>query len=158
MNNKVLSFSIEDIPSFFKKFRLRDQLVESLDGVTEISITDELFIITTENPGFRNGSRMSLRTDKCSVDIIKAYNWKGEFVWSINDIIKDLSGEFLNGFLIEREKIGLPNGYKLPNGGCVEDVLSDIDRSHPLYACFDGGWRYILDLKDKRILFRSPTK
>lgn len=158
INDKVLSFSIENIPEYLKRFRLGDQLIETLDGVTEISITDELFIITTEDPGFRNSKRKSLRCNECSVDVIKAYSWEGQFLWSIKDIIQDLNGIFLGGFLIERAKIDLPNGYYLPNGACVEDILSNIDQSHPLYACFDGGWRYILDLKDKRVLFRSPNR
>ena len=159
MNNKVFHFGLEDI-SCFKKFVLNGRWIESLDGIYSISITDDLFIIVTEDHCFRDGRHSCICKDKYSTDTIKAYNWNGEIVWCIRDIIKDLTGEYLSGYLIDREKAAtLPDGYPpLYNGRKIEDILAGIDKSHYLYACFDAGWRYVLDITDRRVLFRTPTK
>ena len=159
INGDVFSFDMEDVSAFPQKFRLKDRYIKSLDGIVEISIADDLFILTNRDPAFRITGRLFIGFDECSTDTIKAYNWDGEFLWSIDDIIKGLTGQYLGGFLINRaQAASLPaNEDRLPNGERVEDILACVDPSHPLFACFDGGWRYVLDLKDKRVLFRTSN-
>ena len=157
INGDVFSFDIEDISAFPKKFRLKDRYIKSLDDIVEISIADDLFILTNRDPAFRITGRLFIGFDECSTDTIKAYNWDGEFLWSIDDIIKGLTGEYLGGWLINRAQ-AVTDEDPLPDGGRAEDILACVDPSHPLFACLDGGWRYVLDLKDKRVLFRTSNR
>ena len=53
-NNKILSIRTE-LHTAMKTFYLNNRIFESLDNIYEISITDDLIIVTTDAPEFRNG-------------------------------------------------------------------------------------------------------
>lgn len=145
-NGKVKSIAIENINEL-KRLNLCEKCISSLDNITEMSITESLIIITTEDPVFRDGNKCSHDFSDCSTDTIKAYDWNGNLQWSIGDIIKDIVPPIYGGFIIEKSTI------------CdyVEN-MSLLDNNSCLYACFFGAWKYVLDLKNKCVIAKVLTK
>lgn len=143
---KVKSIEIENANDM-KNLNLSGKWIRNLDNITEISFTEDLIIITTEDPVFRDGNKHAHDFSACSADIIKAYDWNGNLQWSISDIIKDIAPPIYGGFLIEKSTI---RDY-------VES-RSLLDNSSYLYACFVGAWKYVLDLNSKCIIAKIPTK
>lgn len=145
-NGKVKSIESEDTDQL-KKLNLSGKIISSLDEITEISINEDLIIITTEDPAFRNGDEFIEDISRCSRDRIKVYDWNGNLQLSIGDIIKDIDLPIYGGFLIEKSTIV----------DYMEDI-SILDEQPCLYACFAGAWKYVLDLKSNRVLLRLATK
>ncbi len=145
-NETVRSMELESINEL-KKVNLCGNWISTLDNITELSITEDFVIITTEDPVFRDGNKQSHDFNECSVDIIKAYDWNGRFRWNISDIIKDIAPPVYGGFVIEKSTI-----TPYLEGASLED------HSHPLYACFVGAWKYVVDVKNGCVLLKLPVK
>ena len=145
INNKILHFVSPDIKPL-KDFNLNDCAVKSLDCIYEISIAENIVIITTEEPAFRNGDKMSCEYEECSRECIKAYDWNGNFLWSIDDIIKDIRVPIYGGNLFSVDML---------KSECPE---INVDESHLFFNVCAAGKRYVVDLTDKKVLYTKPAK
>ncbi len=119
---------------------LHNKFINCKERVFEISITKNLLIISTEKS---TNTPPEVKTD------IVAYNSSGQLQWHIKDLIKEDSlGHIWGGFLAEKAKMADTKEH--------EEILKNT--SGPIYACFIAGFRYVIDLDNKKVLFKSITK
>lgn len=134
--------------SVLNAIQLNDGFIATKD-VVSLSLAEGIAIVAVD-----------YTTQSDPGQVIKAYDTNGTLLWCIGDVLPDLTGVYLGGQWITRDAARtLPHGWTaLSDGRRVENVLAEVEPSHVLYACFDAGWRYVLDATDKRLLFRTPTK
>ena len=143
--NDIKTFTLKDL-SLLDSLNIKDQTIIFPGGITEISITHDLFIITTADPIFQDNKPHKF--EECSTDLIKAYDWQGNLVWSIKDIIPNINAPLYGGFIVDQDHImDILMGYDL-----------QYNNYHDFYVCFIGGLRYIIDLQERKVIAKSPTK
>lgn len=128
--------------SFLKKLNLRKNIIESLDNIYEISITKNLLIITTEDEDFRNGNQHApLTKESRTKNNINAYDWDGNHLWNIADIVGDIKMPFYGGNVTTKENL---QGHFGVN-------MSNLNDSHDFYVCTSGSRMFIIDLNDRTV-------
>lgn len=141
INQKALYFST-DI-SYLNSISMYKHTIEPLDHICDIAITKDLFIITTEDPVFRDGrtSASFIKQDR-SINNINAYDWNGKHLWNIADIVGDIKMSLGGGEVRTKEAMESYPGF---DGTKVKD-------DHELFSCTTGYHLYIIDLTDRKFL------
>lgn len=134
IDQKVLFFTI-DI-SRLEKIHMGKHTIEALDHIYEISITKDLVIVTTDDP-VRDGRNN-----------INAYDWIGNHLWNIAEIVGDIKSPFFGGCVTTKELLASHAGF---DG-------TKIENGHELFACTSGDYLYIIDLTDRKLLQRLETR
>ncbi len=141
MDNKVLLLQM-DI-SELKKMHINDAFLDSLDKICEISITKDLVIITTEDPDFRNGAKcVPIMKENRRENNITAYDWQGNRVWNIADIVGDIKMSFFGGSVCTIETLKNTVGF--------DERL--VPEGHDLFTCVAEGFLFVVDLTDAKVL------
>lgn len=147
MDQKILAFTT-DIP-YIKKISMHTHMIEPLDQIYEISITKNLFIITTEDPYFRNENTVDPAFKQCqSANNINAYDWNGTHIWNIADIVGDIHMPFFGGSVCSKELLNSYPGFE----------ASKVKSEHELFSCTAGDYLYIVDLTDKKLIQKLETR
>ena len=149
INNSALTITSSDIKNV-KSLALPKKIIDSLDDVYEISITDKLVILTTENPYFRDGAKQApVYYEKVwQQNNINAYDWDGNHLWNIADIVGPIHHCFYGGCVTTKE---------LFREDFSESLYEEIG-NHALYACTAGSILYVIDLETQRVIQTMQTK
>ena len=142
IDQRVLTFDMD--VSFLKKIYMKTHVLEPLDQIYEMSITKDLLILTTEDPAFRNEN---LQEDR-STNNIDAYDWNGNHVWNIADIVGDIKTPFFGGSVSSQELLKSHWGFD----------ASKVKKHHELFSCTAGDYLYVIDLTDKKLIQKLQTK
>ena len=150
-DRKRVAFSIE--ADELKNLFVSDKLIALKDNVLEIGMTKAMLLIHSKDRDFRDGAMIAPKEkDDRRINNIDAYDWEGNHLWNIGDIVGDIKRQF-NGFdLTTREllKGELPKGF-------ADDLDPSLD-SHDLLICIADIYMYIIDLQDLKILKKIPGK
>ena len=141
IDKKILSLQLDVLDAY--KINCLNYLLEFPDKITDISITKDLIIIITEDRDFREGADDIQFVKNCrKTNNINAYDWQGNHLWNIGEIIGDVQMACFGG--------GVTTSELLENAGICLDVL--YNGEHNLYSCSVGGVLYVIDLNDRKIL------
>ena len=108
--------------------------------VLKVSVADGILLVLTEDRDFRDGSdHAPILKDNRQINNIDAYDWQGNHLWNIGELVGDIKIQFdwLNH--ISARDIKKYYGVR-----CA--------RSDSLYACIAEGFVYIIDAKKQLLL------
>ena len=116
--------------------------IDFADRITEISITKDYIIVTTEDRDFRTGAtHVPVEKDDRRINNIDAYDWEGNHLWNIGDIVGDIKMSFFGGQVVTAKQL------------CAYNVLENMDEvPSVLYSCVAGGFLFIIDPIQKRLI------
>lgn len=147
MNQKVVSFSVD--AKNVKHLAMYAHTLESPDAIYEIAVSKDYIIVTTERPEARGGIPAPMVRKDRSINNINAYDWKGNHMWNIGEIVGDIRVPFNGGTVTTKNLL-------IDHAG-VDASL--IDESHELYCCTSAdSYLYIIDLTEKRLIQKVQTK
>ncbi len=128
------------------KFCLCSNIKELTENVYEISITKDCIILTTEY-AFLEKHEL-LHADKVITNNINAYDWSGNHLWNIANIVGDNGMPFWGGSVTTKEL--------MQNYGLNE---FEYDRMGELFFCtsFDNS-TYIIDITNRKLLLTRKIK
>ena len=116
------------------------------DKVLKLSIADDILIVLTEDRDFRNGSvHAPILKDDRRINNIDAYDWQGNHLWNIGDLVGDIKMQFnwMN-------HISATDARKHYGVRCAP--------SSSLFACIAEGFVYIIDAKRQLLLYKISGK
>ncbi len=120
--------------------------VQSLDKIWKILIAKDIVVIKTEDRDFRNGAQFApIEKDDRSENNICAYDWDGNFLWNIGQIVGDIKLQF-DGFAFISHA-SAQEEYQL--------VLSE--DCGTLIRCIACAWVFIVDVTNRRLLLNCGT-
>ena len=127
IDGKLLSMTADSIP--FKNLSFKANM---LTNVFEISITEDIVILTTEYSS----------EDKINANNIDAYDYNGNHLWNIADIVGDVGTAFWGAVLTTAKLLEL-----------------DLDCKGPLLSCtaFDNR-TFIIDINSRKLLLTRKIK
>ncbi len=121
--------------------------IQSLDKIWQICIVKDMVIIRTEDRDFRDGRQFaSWKKDARRENNILAYDWQGNKLWNIGEIVGDIKAAFLGVHAIFHKEVTEEFGIALP------------ENSGQLIRCFDGCWMYIIDATNKTVIHKFSGK
>ncbi len=137
-----------DAPETYE-VRLTYTTLKSLDPILGVVMTKEYLIVTTENPGFRDGQRpASLYVDSVPVNNINAYHWDGTHAWNIADIVGDIRTYFYRCTPCSSEYVmGVPEVANHPE---IWD--------HEFIEASTADFYYLTDITDKKLIRKEFHK
>ena len=146
VDEKVLYMSTDNIP--FKNLSIRDNILKSSKNIYQISITKDLVILTTEYaPQSESDQSPSTSLNKIITNNIDAYDWDGNHLWNIADVVGNLEIPFWGGTVTTKELV---------------KPYVNFDKSHgdigDLFSCTAGNFLYIIDLNNRKVLQTIETK
>ena len=117
-------------------------IIELQDEINSIFILKDMIIIITEDRDFRHGYRpTSYIKDNRQINNIDAYDWQGNHLWNIGDIVGDIKRAFDGGGLTTKASVQQDNRL-LDVGDCSSD----------LFYCIADARRFLIDPIQKSIL------
>ncbi len=121
--------------------------IHSLDKICAICILHGMVIIRTEDRDFRDGRLFAPWTkDDRSENNIIAYDWQGNQLWNIGEIVGDVKEAFLGISYAPQEMIQAEFSIDLP------------ENTGPLLRCNTSCRMYIVDVKNKTLLWKASGK
>ena len=148
MNQKVVFFSTSDANEI-RRLGMSRRILESPDIIYEISVSKDYIILTTEPSGYTH--QMSAQPENLNSNIrnINAYDWKGNPMWNIGEIVGDVWVPFCGGTVTTKE---------LLDGHAGLD-MSRIPDDHDLFCCTSrDSYLYVIDLDEKKLLQKVETR
>lgn len=121
--------------------------VEFLDKVLDICITDEFMLVRTEDRDFRNGCQSAPWVkDNREENNINVYDWQGNHLWNIGEVVGDVKMAFDAITHITPEEAEKNLGIQLePN-------------AHHVFSCIAAGFMFVIDVKNKKMLYKIAGK
>lgn len=121
--------------------------LEFLDKIREICIAEEIILIRTEDRDFRNGCQSApWIKDNREENNVNAYDWQGNHLWNIGELVGDIKMAF--------DSIT----YITPMEAKREFGIRPKLHAQCLFKCVSGGFVFIIDAKNKKILCQAPGK
>ncbi len=142
IDQKLRSFSMDY--SELKELGLRKYPLKSSENIYEISITKDLVIVTTEPVILGNATSLK----KVFPNNINAYDWDGNHLWNIADIVGDMGVPFWGGTVTTKEIMQ----------GSVEFDGRKYDDACELFCCSTGNHLYVVDLGKRKLVQVLQTK
>ena len=122
------------------------KMLEFSDKIIKVSISDGILLILTEDRDFRNGAQQApVLKDNRAINNIDAYDWQGNHLWNIGELVGDIKMQFDGFHHISAKDVKLHYEVK-----CAP--------SHNLYASISGGQEFIIDSKKQKLLYRIAGK
>lgn len=145
INDKKFSFDI-DVNAWPRWLCFLNGKNIKIDNMRQISVTENIVIITV-------GSKLDFRdiTDETPLRVknnMDAFDWKGNHLWNISDIVGPLKKQFMGGCFWTNDDY---NEYA--TGG----KRNYID-GHPLYAAITDGRGYLIDIKDRKVIHTFSSR
>lgn len=148
INQKMVSFSTADAENI-KQLSLYAHILESPDVIHGIAITKDYLIVMTEDPDLRNSTSAPLIKKNRSTNNINAYDWAGNHMWNIAEIVGEITASFWGGTVTTKELI-------------TDHVGVDpqkINENHDLFVCTaTNDCLYIIDLTEKKLVQKVQTR
>jgi len=114
------------------EINISSSLLKLSHHISQISITKKFMVITTD------------WQYPCNIDV---YDWDGNHLWNIGEVIKDSDSHYSGCELITRSE-----AIKIATS-CSED---DFKEGHEFLSAICGAFLYIIDLDEKRLIYKSP--
>ena len=144
INHKVVRFEVAEAKNI-KQLSMSAHVLDSLDSIYEISISKDYLIVTREDPDLRNSLVAPLIKDDRSVNNIDAYDWAGNHIWNIAELVGDIKAAFWGGSLITADTASF--------------YLSETNKEHEYYMCnASNDFSYIINLTEKQLVQRFQTR
>ena len=141
-----LSFEIES--SGVYQFNTRYHVIKKEDKITAIFLLKDMIIIRTEDRDFHYGAKnVPWFKDDRRINNIDAYEWNGNHIWNIGDIVGDVKMAFDVGSLTTRASVQMQGTLSTVN-----------DCSFDLFYCYAGPYRYLIDPARGKILEKKSGK
>ena len=114
--------------------------IKTLDRICKICLCDELIVVKMEDRDFRDGRQISppIKDDR-TINNVDAYNWKGEHLWNIGDIIGDIKAKIDNISYIDTTEAKREFGVHA-------------EKNARLFHCTALGWTFIIDAVNRKQL------
>lgn len=145
-NNKKFIMEIES-NGLYAINCLLGKNVEFLDKILDICITDDFLLVRTEDRDFRNGCQSaSWLKENREENNINAFDWQGNHLWNIGELVGDIKMAFDGITHITSSKANIELGT---------DIESD---SQYLFKCVSGGFAFIIDAQNKKMLYKISGK
>lgn len=117
--------------------------VEFLDKILDICITDDILLIRTEDQDFRNGCQSApWIKDNREENNVNAYDWQGNHLWNIGELVGDIKMAF--------DSITHITSAEAKQEFGIETSIN----AQSLFRCISGGFLFIIDAKNKKMLCR----
>lgn len=142
-DQKLLNMSMDELA--VNNFRLSSHTVEPAENIYEISITKNVVIITTE---YLIQSKSNPNSTQIFTNNINAYDWDGNHLWNIADIVGDLKTPFFGGTVTTKDIMKSHFGF--------DEYL--YDDSCELFCCSAGDHLYIVDLNCRKLVQVLETR
>ena len=142
-NQKLLNISTDDFA--VNSLCLCSHMIESSENIYEISITKDFVIITTE---YVAPSTSDTNSTRIFTNNINAYDWDGNHLWNIADIVGDLKIPYFGGTVTTKDVIKNHFGF---------DELK-YDDSCELFCCSARNHLYIVDLNCRKLVQVLETR
>lgn len=141
---RELSVTVEDL----KEISLLDNKITTPDQIYHISLARNMIIIQTGSPLYRYAPAPNpeYAPNYAVNNYINAYDYNGNHLWNIAEIIGDVGSGVLGGHI------------------CSVDYLLDDSKDkyidgHELFVCWNAyGMRYMIDLDEKRVIHKMMTR
>ena len=135
-----LAFEIES-SGLYQLYGLQ-HIIELQDKICNIYILKDMIIIRAEDRDFRYGAKTApFYKDNRRINNIDAYDWQGNHLWNIGDIVGDIKMPFDGGCLTTKASVQRDNRL-LDVGDCSSD----------LFYCIADARRFLIDPIQKSIL------
>lgn len=131
-----------------KAIGLAGKRLTALDNICKISLARDMVILLTVSPTYRNGyvPNPDYIPDYSTYNYVDAYDYEGNHLWNIAEIIGDAGSGICDGYVCSTE-------YLMK--GC-EDTYID---GHELFVCWnEDGMRYLIDLDEKKVIHKMITR
>ncbi len=144
--DKKLSLEIES-EGIYRISCLTKVPIETLDKIWQICILEDIIVIKTEDRDFRNGCQSApFIKDERVENNIMAYDWKGNFLWNIGEIVGDIKMSFSNVRRISKKEAEDYYGVTIPQ------------ESNVLIECIALGFAFIIDVTHRKMLYKISGK
>lgn len=123
--------------------------IKSLDHIISVNVTKDFIILYKEDRAFRDGTRKSVGYDETwdrRINNIEAYDWDGNLVWNIGDIVGNIHRPFWSGIVIAGKDFEKVYGSAIP-----EECLN-----HDLLCCAAYDMVYVVDLSNSTFIGKYP--
>lgn len=124
---------------------LCSRMIEPSENVYEISITKDFVIITAE---YALQSKSDTNSTEIFTNNINAYDWDGNHLWNIADIIGDLKMPYYGGTVTTKDIMKNHFGF---------DELR-YDDSCELFCCSACNHLYVIDLNCRKLVQMLETR
>lgn len=143
-NGKSITFQIEANKLY--NLNCLDFTINKLDRIYNINIIENMIILITSDKNFRDGRKYSFIDDEKDRQInnIDAYDWHGNHIWNIGDIVGNIQKSFSNIELCTKEQLIKKNKYIIPNN-CSFDLC----------ICYAWDELYIIDPLLKKVIIHE---
>ena len=132
IDQKLLNISTNSLE--IKEIGLSTHIFQPLEHIYDVSITKDLVIVTTQE-------------DKNFISTINTYDWDGNHLWNIADIIGD-TRLLWGGFLTTKELMKHHSAFD----------ESKYDDKCELFCCSVDNHLYIIDLEKRELIQVLETK
>lgn len=129
---------------------INGKVLQFEDSIYGLAISDSVVIVLA----YEIETNGEIYADKVPRNNIRAYDYSGNYLWNIWDIIKEVAlpeeADFPFGLLVIHSKDSIEKAkYPLFD-------YKGLDKSHDYLCCSNsGGMRYIIDINEKVVLDRQ---
>lgn len=147
INGEILTLSINT--NTIKQVGFNKEILQLEDDIIDISVARNIVIIVTEDSDFRNCLNQVdfVKPYKIKKNNINAYDWDGNYLWNISDIVGEIDMAFSGGCVASTNKLSTHYGF---------DRLK-YSADSEIYTCVAGGKMYVIDLKGKKVIQILPA-
>ena len=145
-NNKRICLELN--PDEIKKVLCFKTQIETEDAINTISVAEKQIIVCTYLPKSAVGKPFWL-DEPIENNNINAYDFNGNFLWNISDIVGKTHWYFYGGCI--HSKTTLCQEYSI-------DVSLDINENHEFFTCSTEGRTYVIDLNEKKVIYQLNSK
>ena len=131
-----------------KELWLHDKKIETQDRIFSVSFAKNMVILLTGSPEYRYAPDPNPEyvPDYGLYNYVNAYDYDGNHLWNIAEIIGDV------GF-------GICAGHVCSTEYLVEGAQDAYIEGHELFVCWDSlGMRYMIDLDEKKVIHKMITR
>ena len=142
INGEVLTLSINT--NIIKQIGFNKEILQVEDGINSVSVTGNMVIVVTEDPDFRNGATNVnfVKPYNIKKNNINAYDWDGNYLWNISDIVGEINMVFSAGCVSSLSELSNHYGFD------QRKYNADLE----IFVCTAGGKLYVIDLKEKKVI------
>lgn len=147
ISGEVLTLSINT--DTIKQVGFNKEILQLENGIINISVTGSMIIIVTEDADSCNGSNRVdfVKPYNIKKNNINAYDWDGNHLWNISDIVGEINMAFSGGCVSSISKLSNHYGF---------DQLK-YNADSEIYVCTAGGKMYVIDLKGEKVIQILPA-
>ncbi len=149
LDGKRLSLNVRSETDLKELYNLGLKNIKSLDHILSVDVTKDFIILSKEDRAFRDGTKKSVSYDEtCDrrINNIEAYDWDGNLVWNIGDIVGNIHRPFWSGIVIAGRDFEKVYGSTIPEECCEHDLL----------CCPADDVIYVVDLFNSRFIGKYP--